>query len=151
MLPGFKGKNGINQTELYQRIKIVLTSKTAFAYMSFIVSVCQRICCSFVIHGAKNPSVVHKEFVQDLLRRFVKNDSFMKQTKVLLKEEIIQIIHIFIFRTLCSFYIFTNTFSILIFEDLFPNSSFHPFVAIMIQTNIFPCQVFRNLSLRSLI
>ena len=40
-LPGFKGKNEINQTECYQRIKNILTSKTAFAYMSFIVHVCQ--------------------------------------------------------------------------------------------------------------
>ena len=53
MLPGFKEKNGINQIELYQRIKNVLTSKTALAYMSFIVHVCQyfkRTFCSFVIH-----------------------------------------------------------------------------------------------------
>ena len=40
-LPGFKGKNEINQTECYQRIKNILTSKTAFAYMSFIVHLCQ--------------------------------------------------------------------------------------------------------------
>ena len=37
-LLGFKGKNGVNQTERYQRIKNVLTSKTALAY---IIHVCQ--------------------------------------------------------------------------------------------------------------
>ena len=37
MLPGFKGKNIVNQTERYQIIKNVLTSKAALAYMSFIV------------------------------------------------------------------------------------------------------------------
>ena len=40
-LPGFKGKNGINKTERYQRIKNALTSKTALAYILFIVHVCQ--------------------------------------------------------------------------------------------------------------
>ena len=44
MLPGFKGKNGVNQTEHYQRIKNALTSKTALAYMLFMyvrVHLCQ--------------------------------------------------------------------------------------------------------------
>ena len=51
-LAGFNGKNGVNQNECYQRIKNVLTSKTAPAYMLFIVHVSrfQRICCSFAIH-----------------------------------------------------------------------------------------------------
>ena len=37
MLPGFKGKNVANQTERYQIIMNVLTSKAALPYMSFIV------------------------------------------------------------------------------------------------------------------
>ena len=37
MLSGFKGKNVVSQTERYQIIKNVLTSKAALAYMSFIV------------------------------------------------------------------------------------------------------------------
>ena len=37
MLPGFKGKNVVNQTERYQIIMNVLTSKAALPYMSFIV------------------------------------------------------------------------------------------------------------------
>ena len=41
MLPELKGKSGVNQTEHYQRIKNVLASKTALAYMLFIVHVCQ--------------------------------------------------------------------------------------------------------------
>ena len=41
MLPGFKGKNGVDQPERYQRIKNVLTSKTALAYLLFIVHLCQ--------------------------------------------------------------------------------------------------------------
>ena len=51
-LAGFNGENGVNQNECYQRIKNVLTSKTAPAYMLFIVHVSrfQRICCSFAIH-----------------------------------------------------------------------------------------------------
>ena len=36
MLPGFKGKNGVNQTERYQRIKNALTSKAALPCMSSI-------------------------------------------------------------------------------------------------------------------
>ena len=30
-LPGFKGKNGVNQTERYQRIRNVLTSKAVLS------------------------------------------------------------------------------------------------------------------------
>ena len=41
MLPRLKGKNGVNQTERNQRIKNVFASKTALAYMSFIVHMCQ--------------------------------------------------------------------------------------------------------------
>ena len=40
-LPGFKVEYGVNQTERFQRIKNVLTSKTALVYVSFIVHVCQ--------------------------------------------------------------------------------------------------------------
>ena len=41
ILPEFKGKSGVNQTERYQRIKDVLASKAALAYILFIVPVCQ--------------------------------------------------------------------------------------------------------------
>ena len=41
MLPEFKGKSGVSQTERYQRIKNVMASKTALAYMSLIAHVCQ--------------------------------------------------------------------------------------------------------------
>ena len=155
-LPGFKGKNGVNQTERHQRIKNVLTSKTALAYMSFIVHMCQDF-KKFVVPLRSTESEIHVlyvkcvKLVKDLLSRFVTNDSFMKQTKLLPKEEIIQAINqeekckvyhsymfiIFVSDTLVILYIH-NTFSVLIFENLFPNSSFHPFVAI-IQTNIFLC------------
>ena len=155
-LPGFKGKNGVNQTERYQRIKNVLTSKTALAYMSFIVYMCQDF-KKFVVPLRSTEPKIHVlyvkcvKLVKDLLSRFVTNDSFMKQTKLLPKEEIIQAINqeekckvyhsymfvIYVPDTLVILYSH-NTFSVLIFENLFPNSSFHPFVAI-IQTNIFPC------------
>ena len=39
-LPAFKGKNGVNQPERYQKSKNVLTSKTALALILFIVHVC---------------------------------------------------------------------------------------------------------------
>ena len=155
-LPGFKGKNGVNQTERYQRIKNVLTSKTALAYMSFIVHMCQDF-KKFVVPLRSTEPKIHVlyvkcvKLVKDLLSRFVTNDSFMKQTKLLPKEEIIQAINqeekckvyqlymfvIFVPDTLVILYIH-NTFSVLIFGNLFPNSSFNPFVAI-IQTNVSPC------------
>ena len=96
-LPGFKGKNGFNQTNLYQRIKNVLTSKTAFAYMSSIVYVYQGF-KEFLVPLQSTEPKIHLlytecvKFVKDLVSRFMKNDSFMKQTKLHLKEEIIQII-----------------------------------------------------------
>ena len=92
-LPGFKGKNGVNQTERYQRIKIVSTSKTALSYMSFFVHVCQ----DFKEFTEPEFHVLYTKCVKlakDLLSRFVKNDSFMKQTKLLPKEEKIQAINL---------------------------------------------------------
>ena len=116
--------------------------------MSFTVHVCQDL-KEFVVPLQLPDMKIHVfytkfvKFVKHLLSRFVKNDSFMKKTKLLPKEEIIQainqkekckvIIHIFISQILCSFYIFTNTFFVLIFENLFPNSSFCPFVAMINQ------------------
>ena len=97
-LPGFKGKNRVNQTERYQRIKNVLTSKTALAYMSFIVHMCQDF-KKFVVPLRSTEPKIHVlyvkcvKLVKDLLSRFVTNDSFMKQTKLLPKEEIIQAIN----------------------------------------------------------
>ena len=94
-LPGFKGKNGVNQTERYQRIKNVLTSKTALAYMSFIVHMCQDF-KKFVVPLRSTEPKIHVlyvkcvKLVKDLLSRFVTNDSFMKQTKLLPKEQIIK-------------------------------------------------------------
>ena len=59
MLPEFKEKSGVSQTECYQRIKNVLASKTALAYMSFIAHVRQRIFKRYLSEG-------FKEFVSPL-------------------------------------------------------------------------------------
>ena len=97
-LPGFKGESGVNQTERYRRIKNVLASKTALVYMSFIVHVCQDF-KEFVVPLQSTESKIHVlytkcvKLVKDQLSRFVKNDSFIKQTKLLPKEEIIQAIN----------------------------------------------------------
>ena len=87
-LPGFKRKNGVNQTERYQRIRNVLTSKAALAYMLFIVHVCQDF-KDFVLPLQSTEQKIHVfytkcvKLVKDLLSRFVKNYSFMKQTRLL--------------------------------------------------------------------
>ena len=97
-LPGFKGKNGVSETEHCQKIKNVLTSETARAYMLFIVHVHQGF-KEFVVPLQSTQPKIHVlytkcvKLVKDLLSRFVKNDSFMKQTKLLQKEEIIQAIN----------------------------------------------------------
>ena len=97
-LLGFKGKNGVSQTERYQRIRNVLTSKAAIAYMSFSVHVCQDF-KEFVLPLQSTEPKIHVlytkcfKLVKDLPSKFVKNDSFMKQTKLLPKEEIIQAIN----------------------------------------------------------
>ena len=97
-LPRFKGKNGVNQTECYQRIKNLLTRKTTLAYMSFIVHVSQDFKDFVVPLQSTEPKIYVLctkcvKLVKDLLSRFVRNDSFMKQTKLLPKEEIIQAIN----------------------------------------------------------
>ena len=69
MLPGFKGKNGVNQTEHYQRIKNVLTSKTALAYMFFInvhVHVCQDF-KEFVVPLQFTELKIHMFYTQSVL------------------------------------------------------------------------------------
>ena len=87
MLPGLNRKNEVNQTERYQKIKNVLTSKTALAYISFIVHLCQDFKESVVPWQSKETKI-HVlytkcvKFVKDLLSRFMKNDSFMKQMKM---------------------------------------------------------------------
>ena len=97
-LPPFNGKNGANQTEHYKRIKNVLTSKTALAYVSFIVHVCQDF-KEFLVPLPSTEPKIHVlyakcvKLVKDLPSRFMKNDSFMKQMKLLPKEEIIQAIN----------------------------------------------------------
>ena len=97
-LPGYKGKNEVNQIERFQRIKNVLTSNTDLAQMSFIVHVCQDF-KEFAVSLQSTQLKIHVlytkcvKLVKDLLSRFVKNDSFMKQTKLLPKEEIIQAIN----------------------------------------------------------
>ena len=97
-LPGFKGENGVNQAERYKRIANVLTSKTALVYMSFIVYMCQDF-KEFVVPLQSTKLKIHLLYakcatlVKDLLSRYVKNDSFMKQTELLPKEEIIHAIN----------------------------------------------------------
>ena len=98
MLPGFKGKNRVKQTEYYQRIKNVFTSKTALAYMLFIVHVCQDFKEFVVPLQSTEPKICMLytkcvKLVKYLLSRFVKCDSFVKQAKLLPKEEIIQAIN----------------------------------------------------------
>ena len=96
-LPGFKEKNGINQTERYKRLKNVLASKTVLAYMLFIVHMCQDF-KEFVVPLQSTEPKIHVlctkyvKLLKDLLSRYVKNNSFMKQTKLLPEEEIIQAI-----------------------------------------------------------
>ena len=95
-LPRFKERNGFNQTNRYQRIKNVLTSKTALACMSFIVHVYQDF-KKFVVPLQSTEPKIHVlytecvKFVKDLLSRFMKNAT--KGRKLLPKEEIIQAIN----------------------------------------------------------
>ena len=66
--------------------------------MSFVVHVCQDF-EEFVVPLQSIESKIHMlyttcvKLVRDLLSRFVKNDSFMKHTELLPKEEIIQAIN----------------------------------------------------------
>ena len=66
--------------------------------LSFIVHVCQDF-KKFVVPLQSTELKIHVlctkcvKLVRNLLSRFVKNDSFMKQTKMLPKEEIIQVIN----------------------------------------------------------
>ena len=147
-MPGFNRKNEVNQTERYQKIKNILTSKTALAYISLIVHLCQDFKESIVPLQSKEPNI-HVlytkcvKFVKYLLSRFVKNDSFMKQMKMqekiqaISQEEKCKVYHwYFYIPDIFLFYIFTNTISVLIFENLFPSFSFPPSYN-MIQSNIF--------------
>ena len=90
----------MNWVLMYKKLHtpLNLTSKTALAYMSIIVHMCQDF-KKFVVPLQSTEPKIHVlyikcvKLVKDLLSRFVTNDSFMKQTKLLPKEEIIQAIN----------------------------------------------------------
>ena len=123
--------------------------------MSFTVHVCQDL-KEFVVPLQLPDMKIHVfytkfvKFVKHLLSRFVKNDSFMKKTKLLPKEEIIQAINQ---KEKCKvyhsyFYIPDTLFILYIHQYLLrfyfskhvPKFPILPFCSYdMIQTNIFPC------------
>ena len=90
----------MNWVLMYKKLHtpLNLTSKTALAYMSFIVHMCQDFKKFVVPLQSTEPKILMLyikcvKLVKDLLSRFVTNDSFMKQTNLLPKEEIIQAIN----------------------------------------------------------
>ena len=91
-------KHYLRCLDLKGKTESILTSKTALAYMQFIVHMCQDF-KKFVVPLQSTEPKIHVlyikcvKLVKDLLSRFVTNDSFMKQTNLLPKEEIIQAIN----------------------------------------------------------
>ena len=75
-LPGFRGKNGVEQTERYQRIKSNLNNPEALAYMSFVLYTAQDF-KNFVLPLQAEEPKIHilntkcTGLVKDVLLKFI--------------------------------------------------------------------------------
>ena len=75
-LPGFRGKNGVEQTERYQRIKSNLNNPEALAYMSFVLYTAQDF-KNFVLPLQAEEPKIHilntkcTGLVKDILLKFI--------------------------------------------------------------------------------
>jgi hypothetical protein len=97
-LPGFKGKNGIRETERYQRIKNSLTNPVTKAYMSFVINVAQNF-KDFVIplqNAEPKIHILHNKcttLVTDIASRFMDKTKILNSNGTILRtEELLEVI-----------------------------------------------------------
>lgn len=97
-LPRFNGKNGIRETERYQRIKNNLTDPTTKAYMTFVVNVAHDF-KDFVIPLQSSEPKIHllhnkcTKLITDIAVRFIdKSKIFNSKGTLLSTDELIKVI-----------------------------------------------------------
>ena len=82
-LPRFCGKNGVEQTERYQRIKSNLNNLGALAYMSFVVYIAQDF-KNFVLPLQAEEPKIHilntkcTRLVKDILSKFIDQEIYLQ-------------------------------------------------------------------------
>ena len=84
-LPGFRGNNGVEQTERYQRIKSNLNNPGALAYMSFVVYIAQAFKNIVLPLQAEEPKI-HifntkcTQLVKDILSKFIDQEIYLQSS-----------------------------------------------------------------------
>jgi len=97
-LPGFNGKNGIRETERYQRIKNALTNPVTKSYMSFVINVAQNFKDFIIPLQSAEPQmhILHNKcttLVTDIAVRFMDKTKILKSNGTILQaEELIEVV-----------------------------------------------------------
>ena len=97
-LPGFTGKNGIRETDRYQRIRKALTDPKTKIYMSFIINLAQNF-KDFILPLQSVEPKIHllydksTKLISDVALRFIdKEKIFNANGKLLPKDDLLQVI-----------------------------------------------------------
>ena len=97
-LPGFTGKNGIRETDRYQRIHKALTDPKTKIYMSFIINLAQNF-KDFILPLQSVEPKIHllydksTKLISDVALRFIdKEKIFNANGKLLPKDDLLQVI-----------------------------------------------------------
>ena len=98
-LLGFRGKNGVEQTERYQRIKSNLNNSGALAYMSFVAYIAQDF-KNFVLPLQAEEPKIHilntkcTRLVKDILSKFIDQEIYLQGScaRLLVKNKLLEIV-----------------------------------------------------------
>ena len=97
-LPGFTGKNGIRETDRYQRIRKALTDPKTKIYMSFIINLAQNF-KDFILPLQSVEPKIHllydksTKLISDVALRFIdKEKIFNANGKLLPKDDLLQVL-----------------------------------------------------------
>ena len=97
-LPGFTGKNGIRETDRYQRVRKALTDPKTKIYMSFIINLAQNF-KDFILPLQSVEPKIHllydksTKLISDVALRFIdKEKIFNANGKLLPKDDLLQVI-----------------------------------------------------------
>ena len=94
-LPGFTGKNGIRETDRYQRIRKALTDPKTKIYMSFIINLAQNFKDFILPLQSVEPKIhlLYDKSISDVTLRFIdKEKIFNANGKLLPKDDLLQVI-----------------------------------------------------------
>ena len=98
-LPGCRWKNGVEQTERYQRIKSNLNNPGALVYMSFVVYIAQDFKNFVLPLQAEEPKInilktKYTRLVKDILSKFIDEEIYLQGscTRLLVKNKLLDVV-----------------------------------------------------------